>query len=292
LERKKEIKGEEMKFEEYEISKEYYEKYGISTENIEKIKQEWNVEDEIEIEELKEKINEYMKTNHPLYIRSQYYQDGKWINRNQYEEHKKMYQTKMINVSYFYKKMVLDNYMERRMRKMRKEKKDLHFEFDFMEIEELNTKMDETNGYVDANERKVMREFDMKIQMEYFNESFQEKSEKVNENDPLNEFFQNQIHHVKDKVGTFESNDRILRNEEWVNYENQREQIANEVNYENIPMENFNAVFEKNRNRIPQDEDILNGFSIHHQTVPFPTKSSQNRPLTLEELLKERDDII
>ena len=281
-----------MKFEEYEISKIYYEKYEILTETIEQVKQDWNLEDEMELDEVKEKVNEFMKSNHPLYIRSQHYQNGKWVNRNQYEEHKNMYQTKIMNISNFLKKMVLDNYMERRIRKIRKEKKNLHFNLDMMELEDLNTKMDEMKGYVDGNERRVMREFDMKVQMEYFNESFQEKSEKVDKNDPLSQFFQSQIHHVKDKVDTFENNDRISRNEEWINYENQREQIANEVNYENIPMENFNDVFEKNRNRIPHDEDILNGFSINHQTVPLSTKSSKNRPMTLEELLKERDDMI
>jgi len=288
-----------MKFEDYEISKSFYKLHEIKTDTIETDKKEWGMDDEMDIEDLKERVIEYLNTNHPLYFREIYLKDGKWIKKNEYDAHKRLYNEKMKKLENIYKKLVLDNSMNRRIRRMKKEKKEIDFELDFVESAELIAKMDEAKSYLDTIDRKVVRKFDTKTQIDYFNESFQEKSEKVDINDPLSEFFQNQIRNVKDKVEDFERNNRITRNEEWMNYENQREQIANEMNYENVSMESFHESFEKNRSKIPQDEDILNGNLKHpfikmneHMSCEMQSTSSRTRPMTLEELLKERDNQI
>jgi hypothetical protein len=289
-----------MKFEEYENNYYFFKKFDIHIDTVEEDKKEWGIDDEMDIEEIKDKINEFVKMNHPIHFRFDHLRNGKWKDKNEYMNKKKIYYEKMKKAENLYKVMICNNYINRRRRRMKKENKEIHFGFNSIEMEELDTKMDEAKSYFDTIDRKIMRNYCTETQMDYFNESFEDRSDTVGGNDPLSEFFKNPIRNVKNKVEDFESNDRITRNEEWVNYENQREQIENEVNYENIPMENFHDIFEKNRSKIDRDYDILNGnpestiYDINPCYIDkeMQSTSSRARPMTLEELMKERDDQI
>jgi len=203
----------------------------------------------VDIDDFIEKVKSYMNTLHPLLYKSNLEDDSN--KKVKYDNHLKKYNNEKRIIEMYMKKEKIDRFVDKKVRKYFKDYKLKLTKLTSLDREELSSIIEETIEVLNEMDRGVSRKFPQKDQIEYFNSMFDiTGGNRMNVNDPLNNFFNNPIQQVMGKREYFENNHR-LENENEISYETIKVSDMNIIrNEESLMnnMEDFNREFEKRRN--------------------------------------------
>jgi hypothetical protein len=185
--------------------------------------------------------------------------------------------------------IVFDEWMKRRVRRMKRSGEKMHFHLTEMEKGDIQERLDQIEETMNDMDRNFMRDYSSKEQMDYFNELFtrQVSKKKVEVKNPFDSFYVNPTSHISDTYESFDQNDRFKKEDE-MDYSiltQKREAVIERP--DGITMDNFNEMFERQRT---QDQmSHRTGLDAFFQVEPVMGTSSaftSNRPMTKEEMDK------
>jgi hypothetical protein len=183
--------------------------------------------------------------------------------------------------------IVFDEWMGRRVRRMKRSGEKMHFHLTEMEKGDIQERLDQIEETMNDMDRHFMRDYSSKEQMDYFNEIFtrQVSKKKVEVKNPFDSFYVNPTSHISDTYESFDQNDRFKKEDE-IDYSlltQKREAVIEKP--DGITMENFNEMFERQRHNDQMSHKT--GLDAFFQVEPVMGTSSaftSNRPMTKEEM--------
>jgi hypothetical protein len=183
--------------------------------------------------------------------------------------------------------IVFDEWMKRRVRRMKRSGEKMHFHLTEMEKGDIQERLDQIEETMNDMDRHFMRDYSSKEQMDYFNEIFtrQVSKKKVEVKNPFDSFYVNPTSHISDTYESFDQNDRFKKEDE-IDYSlltQKREAVIERP--DGITMENFNEMFEKQRHNDQMSHKT--GLDAFFQVEPVIGTSSaftSNRPMTKEDM--------
>ena len=236
-------------------------------------------EEDISYEMMKRFFVNWMNQHHPMKLKS-----DKNYSRllDEYIQKK----DKWIQLS---RCIVFDEWMKRRVRRMKRSGEKMHFHLTEMEKGDIQERLDQIEETMNDMDRNFMRDYSSKEQMDYFNELFtrQVSKKKVEVKNPFDSFYVNPTTHISDTYESFDQNERYKQESE-MDYTiaiQRKEAMIEKPN--GITMDNFNEIFERQR----RDEmtSQKSGLDAFFQVEPVMGTSSafiSNRPMTKEEMDK------
>jgi hypothetical protein len=234
-------------------------------------------EDDISYEMMKRIFVNWMNQYHPIKSKSE-----KNYSRllDEYIQKK----DKWIQLS---RSIVFDEWMKRRVRRMKRSGEKMHFHLTEMEKGDIQERLDQIEETMNDMDRHFMRDYSSKEQMDYFNEIFtrQVSKKKVEVKNPFDSFYVNPTSHISDTYESFDQNDRFKKEDE-IDYSlltQKREAVIERP--DGITMENFNEMFEKQRHNDQMSHKT--GLDAFFQVEPVMGTSSaftSNRPMTKEDM--------
>ncbi len=235
-------------------------------------------EDEISYEMMKRFCVDWIQKNHPMKSKS----NGKYTESLfQFIQKKKEW----VELS---RRVVFDEWMGRRIRKMKRSKEAIHFHLSDMEKMDLEERLDQIEDTINEMDRAFMRDYSSKEQMEYFNDLFthQVANLRVKSNNPFDAFYTNPTSHISDTYSLFDKNDRYLKEEE-MNYEDvSKRKEATIQRPDGLTLDNFNEMFEKQKKSENGQMSGLDAF-FETNTIQGSSMEYQNRrPMTIQEMEK------
>ena len=250
----------------------------------------WKIEEEedgITLSVMERIFINWMKKNHPVLRKEEknYMQFlDEWIQKKK----------EWIQLS---RKIVFDEWMERRIRRMKRSKENIHFDVREMEKMELQERLDQIEEKMNEMDRSFMRNYPSKIQIEYFNDLFtkQVSQQQKEVKNPFDYFYVNPTSDISDTYSSFEQNDRFKKEGEMNYYEVSKRREAMIDRPEGLTLDNFNEMFEKQKRGDSQSK--MSGLDAYFQTHTIQGSSiayQKNRPMTDEEIEKailKRSDV-
>lgn len=235
-------------------------------------------EEEISMEMMKSVFMNWMKKNHPMKSRK----DNNYFQLlDEYIQKK----NEWITLS---RKVVFDEWIGKRIRRMKRGKETIHYHLTEVERGDIQERLDQIEEIMIEMDRSFMRDYSSKEQMDYFNDLFtrQVSKKKTEIRNPFDAFYVNPTSHISNTFSSFDQNDRYKREEEWdyMNVSQKREAVIERS--DEITPANFNEMFEKQKRLENQNKSGLDAF---FQVEPMQGSSLafvSNRPMTKEEMEK------
>lgn len=183
--------------------------------------------------------------------------------------------------------IVFDEWMKRRVRRMKRSREKIHFHLTEMEKGDVQERLDQIEETMNEIDRHFMRDYSSKEQMEYFNEIFtrQVSKKKVEVKNPFDVFYVNPTSHISDTYESFDQNDRFKREDEidYVLLKEKREAVIERP--DGITMDNFNEMFERQRRQeMTSQRSGLDAFFSIEPVIGTSSAFITNRPMTKEEM--------